>query len=282
MQVAKLLVAIVILAGPGMSAGAAELVPKDMTGIWVEPNATDCQTAERIFLISASAVLIFEQGSAEERVVFGPASAVEGALLLVRPSGEVILGTSFEAKKQCDRLPPKYYALFGEALALFAAFDRIARSCEQRSGLGCLEAAFRFADVSEDGELGRAEISRVLRAFAFFLAYEAIVANRLANKKDVRGPWEVLQVSVTDLAGAAALASFVSPFFSDNLLSSYDFDGSGAVSLAELLQDRGADELVGAIGTLGSAVAQTGLQVLFGAMQQLLGAVPGILGSTLP
>ena len=68
MQVAKLLVAIVILAGPGMSARAAELVPKAMTGIWVEPNATDCQTAERIFLIGASAVLIFEQGSAEERV----------------------------------------------------------------------------------------------------------------------------------------------------------------------------------------------------------------------
>lgn len=273
MRIIKLVPVITFLVSSAVPAGAAELVPKDMTGIRMAPDATDCQTAERIFLINASSVLIFEQGSAEERVVLGPASAMEGALLLSRPGGEVILGTSFGDYERCDRLPSRYYALFGEALALFEAFDQIARACEGENGQDCLDAAFRFADVSGDGELGPAEISRVLRAVAFFLTYEGVVANR----KNVTDPWEALQVPVTDLAGGAAVASFVSPFFSDNLVSSYDFDGSGAVSLAELMQDRGADELAGAMGTLGSAAAQTGLQALFGALQQLLGALPGMM-----
>ena len=281
MSITRLLFLVVVFASQQLSAASAETIPDSMRGIWVPQEAGRCEDAKRIFMVGTSAVLVFESDPARESVAFGPSTSIAGALVLTRSDQDVILETSLEDGTRCDRLPGRYYAFFGEALALFNSFDAIALSCERDDSSTCLDTAFRFADVSGDGELAQAEIARVLRAVAFYVAYEITVASRKTSDQTQMDPWEMLQVPTADLAGATVLASMLGPFFSDNLVSSYDFDASGSVSLAELLQDRGPDEIVGAMGTVGSAAAQTGLQVLFGMLQQLAGALPGVMGSGL-
>ena len=75
--------------------------------------------------------------------------------------------------------------------------------------------------------------------------------------------------------GSVLLANILSPLFANSLVQSYDFDGNGAVSLDELLQDRGQDQIIGAAGSLGAAAVDATIKGIF---KTLMGALPAVLG----
>lgn len=278
MQIVIFLFTLAIAVTTGTLGAKAASVPESVTGIWGLTDAEGrCEADGRILLVNSAAVIVFERRGSETSVVFGPAEWAAGALILAREAGDVIL-PPLDELTSCDRLPEEYYAIFGEAIAFFQGFDAIRRRCDRSSGGACANAIFAFLDVSGDSRLSRAEIARALRAAAFFVGYEAIVAQRKESEPDA-GLWDTYRVSVGGIYGASALASLLGPFFTDNLVQSYDFDADGVLSLAEILQDREADSLVGAGGVVGSAAIQTALQGVFRLLQPLLGAATNLFGA---
>ena len=166
---------------------------------------------------------------------------------------------------------------FGEAIAIFQGFDAVRAKCNSSSSKQCIKAVLALIDVSGDNRLSPAEIARGLRAAAFFVGYEASVAQRQAPQSDtgLRDPY---RIPVEGIYAAVAVGSLLAPSLAGNLIGSYDFDADGLLSLAEILQDRGDDSLVGAGGTIGFAATQTTLQGLFRLLQQLLGTGTSLFG----
>ena len=161
----------------------------------------------------------------------------------------------------------------GEALALFSAFDQIADICGSGTGRECAGAIFDFADVSDDRKLSLAEVSRLVRAGTTFVSYETLIQNEEG----------AIKVPVSALSGTTALVSFAGPMVTRNLLSSYDFDGDGFLTLEEVMQDREPlfdYALAEATGTaLGAAFVQSlvaqSVTILSQGAGQMLGPVLG-------
>jgi hypothetical protein len=250
-------------------------VPETATGMWgPASNQAGCGGDGQVFLVNSGGVILFEQKGADSFVVFDPVDWIAGTLILTRQAGDIILPPIATLTK-CETLPGQYDAFFGDAIALFQGFDDVQSRCADGSAKRCVQAVFDMFDVSGDERLSQAEISRALRAGAFFFGYESIVAGRkeLTAKTDA---WELYGVPVNEIYGAALAAALLGPFFTDNLIQSYDFDADGVLSMSEILQDRGADSLVAVGGTFGSAAAQTGLQGLISMVQGLIGGLmPG-------
>jgi hypothetical protein len=124
-------------------------------------------------------------------------------------------------------------ATLGAALAATSArdldqLDRFARDtgpfCAQASSRLCFERSFRFADADGDGELSLGEM-RELKALV--LDWTRANRERLAPA-DRRGILATL--AIIDLAGL------------ESLIQSYDTDGNGRLSRAELLADVRLDD----------------------------------------
>lgn len=229
--------------------GPAALV--ESTSVWVGADGT-CTDSKTILIRNSLGVIIFYENDT---------ILIETGSFLPEREKDLV---------QCPDLPGNYYALFGEAIALFRAAGSIARKCEAGDDGRCLEAAFGFVDVTGDGQLTAAEIARVIRALSFFVGYGIAESQK---KKSGGGP-----VKLGDVVLPVALANLLSPLFANSLIDSYDFDGNEAISLEELLQDRGPDKLVGAMGTTGAAAVQAGLKGLLQTLLVAVGAMPGIVG----
>ncbi len=169
--------------------------------------------------------------------------------------------SGLKLRRRCDTLPTAPYASFGEAIALFQAFDGILRRCAALDGGLRLRAAFGFADVTGDGNLTVAEVAPVFRALTFFVGH-GIAAESAPDKR----------VPLSNLHGVVAVANIIARFIAQSPISSSDFDGNGAASRNELLRDRGGDRLRGVMGTVQSAAVESALkgvfQTLFGTIQQ--------------
>lgn len=273
MRIAVLLSALVIAVGTVATGSNAGPIPESVIGLWGPASGpAGCEGNGRTMLVNSAGVIVFERSGSETFIVLGPAEWSAGTLILTRHAGDIVL-SPLDNLTRCDRLPGQYYAFFGEAIAVFQGFAEVQSKCEDESPQSCVSAIFGLFDVSGDYRLSRAEIGRALRAGAFFLGYEAIVAGRkeLAPDTDL---WQTYRVPIGEIYGASLAAALLGPFFTDNLVQSYDFDADGVLSLSEILQDRGPDSLVAAGGAVGSAAAQTALQGLIGVLQRLLGIVP--------
>lgn len=165
---------------------------------------------------------------------------------------------------QCTALPPQYYAMYGEAIALFQSAGGIVSACMSEKRSACIQSAFSFADVTGNGSLTVAEIARVIRALGFFVAYGAVEHERPGQP-----------VSLDKLHAAVAVAGLLSPIMAKEFISAIDFNDDGAASLEELVQDRGPDQMIGAMGTVASTSTQLALKQLLGV---LLSGAKGLSG----
>jgi hypothetical protein len=109
-----------------------------------------------------------------------------------------------------------------------ARIDRFARDtgpfCAQAASTACFDRSFRFADTDRDGQLSLAELQSVQRDL-----FEWMRQNReRLSPADRRGVFGAL--AVVELAGLP------------RLFASYDADGDGHLSRAELLADIQLDE----------------------------------------
>jgi hypothetical protein len=120
---------------------------------------------------------------------------------------------------RCPSLPPALAALHGEGLSFLGALDGIEAACSGGDTAACIGAVFAWADVTRDGVLSPAEIARLVRG----ATHMAMLATG---------------TEIADLAaalGAGAIGGMAAAYA---LIASFDYDGSGTLSQAELLQDR--------------------------------------------
>lgn len=199
-----------------------------------------CGEPASYLVLNKSYVIHYDNQGEKPLITLGPIEWQEGALTIARDETLPDSLPSFslaDYATACPALPGEAYVAFGEALTFFQSIDQMRDVCQNRPGGACAAKIFEALDVSEDRRLSPAEISRGLRALAFFVAYDVIVSKRADE------PTAAVQVdfAVTtgDLFGASTLTSIASPLVTSSLLQSIDYDGDGFLSLKEILQDRG-------------------------------------------
>ena len=250
--------ALVILASllvPATSA-AAQSIPRDATGIWGQRSCSEARNT--YLLINSSFALIFDTMGADAQVTVGPAQWAGGSVMMTRPEGVMLL-PAISALNRCNALPTAAYALFGEAITAFATFDTVTQRCTGASARTCIGAVFAAIDISNDQRLSVAEVNRAFRAAGFFVAYEALLANRQDNRSD---PMARLRVGATELSASTIVTSIGGPFVTSAVMSAYDFNGDGFLSLEEILQDRGPLDVIPAGDGLTAVAAHAGLQTI--------------------
>lgn len=123
----------------------------------------------------------------------------------------------------CDSMPIELSITYGEALAVMIALEDTITRCASIA-MFCARDVFLNFDLSGDGELSRAELSRAMRA-ALVLAF-------------ADGEEESPQMST----GSAYSSLIAAPALAQLLLLNFDYDMSGALTTAELLSSRVPDD----------------------------------------
>ena len=236
-----------VLAVLAMSAPAilAEPVPDRASGVWSRGN---CGDDGLTFLVNSnSAILIITSESREATMAVGTAEWADGAIVLTLDDKDDEWNLPLEDLQRCESLPGITPILFAESFTIFGRRDELVAACGGESGITarCIGRAFDLVDITGDGRLSKAEISRVVRAAGFFIGYGMVVKNS-----------ESVFVPVGKLYLAQVVAAALGPFVAANLIDSYDYGGDGFVSLAELMQDRSFEyDLQGALAGGASGMA---------------------------
>lgn len=260
--------AVLALLAP-LAAAAAELPPA-FAGIWSEGG---CDRDSRVRLVNALGILEFRELAGERQVQLAliedavPAPDGRAVNLVLRSPTEerlseqqlALAGDRLDGGVRCPSAPASLLLPFGEAVALFQAAGELKPLCAPAADrAACFARAFRFADLTGDGRLTLAELSRVARGLAFFVGY---LAERRAIQPAER------------LAAPVAVAAWLGPPLLRPLVEGSDYDGDGALSAAELAQDRAAGDL-----PLPGATALGPAQDIL----ERLGSLLGLAGSALP
>jgi hypothetical protein len=121
-----------------------------------------------------------------------------------------------------SELPRQHVILSGEAISVFNAIDPVYGHCDQ-DRQACAQILFDAVDVTGDGRLSPAEIARLIRVALFVAAVGD--EQRIDNQA---------------LAGLLAASLPLAPLGAAAIVSSFDYDHDGTLSMAELSQDRGS------------------------------------------
>ncbi len=248
--------------------------PRWFEGVWSRDKSCD-REEELIEVVTSNSNLFFpKQGGVNfydndtYELVEGHAIANSGEWVVrfVSPSevhifwpifgegetkGVVPLGFDFAAYPEkweepkpayrCEDLPQDIYAIYGDLISAFQFISKIKPVCEEDRS-SCVDLVFSFIDVTQDRELSVAEINRVLR-----IIYSIGFAISSNDKSDLRDK--------EYLAGYTAIAS-IGSLFGPLLLLNLDYDGSGKISMDEIVFDR--TPLLTGPG-LGPSIADVGL-----------------------
>lgn len=238
----------------------AEPVPNRLSGVW---TVGTCGGDSVTLLVNSSIALILEKQQGKATVAVARSEwANDSIVLTVANEGELILPPMSQMKK-CERLPGILPVLFAEMIAVFGRIDEIHDACLSDKGVTarCVAGAFSIVDITGDGKFSHAEISRAVRAAGFFVGHGLISDEE-----------EVAFVPVEKLYVAQLAALALGPLVAANVIQSYDFDGDGFVSLAELMQDRSPEEgLEGALANVAGSLAPEALSAVMKAMTGMAG-----------
>ena len=231
----------------------AEPVPERATGVW--SLGKECDGRLPMAMVNSRAALMVETRNGKPAVAIARAEWAAGSIMLsfLKETEEVIL-PPVRSLQKCGALPGMLPVVFAEAVAVFRKFDDIDKACLGQGGPGprCAAVGFRMIDITRDGRLSRAEIGRAIRAAAFFVGHRLIADKQ---KKTF--------VPVDELLLAWFTGSALGPSVAGNLVDSYDYDGDGLLSLAELMQDRTPEEgLEGALAAMAAEMAPEALSAV--------------------
>lgn len=101
-----------------------------------------------------------------------------------------------------------------------AELEKILAKCDLTPDQTCEQQAWDFADLSKDGKLSKAEITR------FFRLASALQSVDLAEGSNA----------------AEVMTFFLGPFGAQSVLDNFDYDGDGFLTRSELFQEGGALE----------------------------------------
>ena len=250
--------AAVALSGPPAE---AEPVPGHAAGIW---GLAGCGGDGLTVLVNSSAALMVESEGGKTQVALAAAEWAAGSLALTMDGGEeVLVLPPLGSLERCAALPGSLPMLFAEAVAVFRRLDELDALCRGKDGVGarCIAAAFDLIDVSGDGRFSQAEISRALRAAAFFIGHRMVAAEKSMSF-----------VPLEDLYVAQLVATALGPVVAANLIASHDYDGDGLVSPGELMQDRRPEEgLDGVVAGVAAGMAPEALSAIMKSVSGLFG-----------
>lgn len=239
---------------------ASSQVPESALGIW---SSEPCEsTASAIFLGKDYAVA-FETTSNDGPTVSMGAVRWVGSAGAMTQHGATTFLPPVANLTECDALPSWAYASMAEAIALLLVMDELTNSCTRGNGRDCAESIFAFADVSDDNRISIAEMTRLVRAASVFTVYQA-----MSRPNEGERPKTV--VPIANLTGASVFLSLTAPIIMRSLVSSYDFDGDGFLTLDEVMQDREA-LLEASIGdAAGSSLGTAFVQALVSKIVELV------------
>lgn len=253
---------------------SAEEVPQRFRGVLgtASPGGA-CAADQPVVLLNAATVVFIDPRGAQTTVIMGDASWTDGAVLLSRGAEFSIL-PPLESFDRCSSPPSILKAVFGEALALFPAMDDLRRQCSGGQARRCVDQLIGVLDVSRDRRLSAAEISRGLRAVGAFFAYETAAA-RQRSQVGARASIAQDVVPLDSLYSGVLAVNFAAPFVTSSLLASYDYDGDGFLSAAELLQDREDLDLEAMTMALATRLGEDGVRGALSGLISLFGQAGG-------
>lgn len=277
------------LLGAGLPAAAQDAaVPEPMQGLWI---SGECAAPEAMLFATHRGWAMLPTGGTQrlwrtERIgtvgdgyilLVGDDEEHTRLLLRATPAGlevreppEKLADTELPGDapavsfRRCPAIPAPLALLHGEGLSFLGALDGIEAACAHGDTAACIDAVWVWADVSGDGTLTAAEVSRLARG----VAYAAMLSQGTETEE------------LAAALGAGALGGVAVGWA---LIASFDYDGSASLSKAEVMQDRFPPPgLAGAVaaapslpGPGASLSAQLGgLKALFEELAPLLG-LPG-------
>lgn len=158
-------------------------------------------------------------------------SWVENGMLLIQqntlqndrsPTSEPIINSPSRAFLRCEHMSSSLSFLHGEGITFMAHASSISAACQQ-DGTQCAQAVMELIDVSKDGKLSKAELTRAIRILAYFAP--------LLAKQDT---W----VSIGEISGYVASASLLGPLLASSIIGGSDYNNDGQISLDEIFIDR--------------------------------------------
>lgn len=260
-----------------VSAAAATEVPEPIRGIWAWPS---CQAPKDTLVIYRGYYLWMDQEQTAFSGVTAKAQGDEPWVQLTEASGYPIffepldnnhlreyyapddapLGAvpqpdwDYHDFESCNgQLPRAHAILSGETVAFFNAIDPVYGRCDQDRQT-CAQTVFDAIDVSGDARLSPAEVARLIR-IALYIA--AVSGDEPVERQE--------------LAALMAASLPLAPLAARSIVSSFDYDNDGTLSLAELTQDRGSliDQIEGQM-SLNFGFNMGSLKDSLGPMGQLL------------
>jgi hypothetical protein len=129
------------------------------------------------------------------------------------------------AATNCSTAPARWQVPHGEVIGFLLRQQDLSTSCDGSDAAQCLGALMDEFDITGDGALGTAEISRAARVMVQFGA--------LMDLDDGES-----EIKEGELLATSAAASAVGTIVAKALLVSLDYDESGTLSVDELARDR--------------------------------------------
>ena len=126
----------------------------------------------------------------------------------------------FSIYEECNSIPSMYQIIYGEIVSLMNS-NLIETCTDDSSPQNCINETFNFLDVSSNGELSVAELTRAARILIYF----TFIDKRVDEDRDIG-------------FATYTTTSLFFPAISKILIGNYDYDNSNTISLSEIYTDR--------------------------------------------
>ena len=126
----------------------------------------------------------------------------------------------FSIYEECNSIPGMYQIIYGEIVSLTNS-NLIETCTNDYNPQNCINETFNFLDVSSDGELSVAELTRAARILIYF----TFIDKKVDEDRDIG-------------FATYTTTSLFFPAISKILIGNYDYDNSNTISLNEIYTDR--------------------------------------------
>ena len=126
----------------------------------------------------------------------------------------------FSVYEECNSIPSMYQIIYGEIVSLMNS-NLIETCTDDSNPQNCINETFNFLDVSSNGELSVAELTRAARILIYF----TFIDKRVDEDRDIG-------------FATYTTTSLFFPALSKILIGNYDYDNSNTISLNEIFTDR--------------------------------------------
>jgi hypothetical protein len=126
----------------------------------------------------------------------------------------------FSIYQECDSIPSMYQIIYGEIISLMNS-NLIETCTDDSNPQNCINETFNFLDVSANGELSVAELTRAARILIYF----TFIDKKVDEDRDIG-------------FATYTTTSLFFPAISKILIGNYDYDNSNTISLNEIYTDR--------------------------------------------